>query len=199
MPGSRFQELEQLTTPMLSAIRTIKARYSNMQVILPLAAPHLRPALHQLIAREGMTEEIHIITSNVYTCLNRCELLMLSSGTATLEAALLGVPMVVAYRVSPVTYLVGRKLIKSRFIAMPNILLDERVVPELIQQQVTAEQLASHALMILENPEHARSIRSKLSAIRPMLGKEGVLDAVARFILDQAIHAFQSSASIWQA
>jgi lipid-A-disaccharide synthase len=132
-----------------------------------------------------MTREVTIVEKHVYAVLSRCALLMLASGTATLEGALLGIPMVAAYRVSPISYLIGRQLVKSRYIAMPNILLDERVVPELLQHDVTPERLASEALMIIERHELAQSMRSKLGLIKPMLGVPGVLSRAASFLLQE--------------
>jgi lipid-A-disaccharide synthase len=183
MPGSRFQELEQLAGPMLHAARIIKKRHPQLQVVLPLAAPHLFATLKTEIERAGMTKEVTIVEKHVYAVLSRCALLMLASGTATLEGALLGIPMVAAYRVSPISYLIGRQLVKSRYIAMPNILLDERVVPELLQHDVTPDRLAREALMILESQELAQSMRAKLRLIKPMLGAPGVLLRAAHFLL----------------
>ena len=186
MPGSRFQELEQLTAAMLNAVRIIKRRHPQLQIVLPLAAPHLLPTLNAEIQRAGMTDEVTIVEKHVYNALSRCSLLILASGTATLEGALLGVPMVAAYRVAPISYLIGRQLVKSRFIAMPNILLDERAVPEIIQHDVTPERLAMEALMILENEDLAEEMRSKLQLIRSMLGIPGVLGRAADFLLREA-------------
>jgi len=183
MPGSRFQELERLARPMLHAARIIKKRHPQLQVVLPLAAPHLLDTLKTEIERAGMTKEVAIVETHVYAVLSRCALLMLASGTATLEGALLGIPMVAAYRVSPISYLIGRQLVKSRYIAMPNILLDERVVPELLQHEVTPDRLAREALMIIESDELAQSMRSKLGLIKPMLGVPGVLSRAASFLL----------------
>ena len=186
MPGSRLQELEQLTGSMLGAAKVIRSVHPSIQVILPVAAPHLRPLLERELARTGMLDSVSIITTDIYTCLRRCDLIILSSGTATLEGALLGIPMVVAYRVSPVTYLLGRMLVKGGHIAMPNILLDERVIPELIQDEVTPERLAHEALLILGEKARSEQITKRLAQIRPMLGTGGVLDRVARFMLECA-------------
>lgn len=186
LPGSRIQELERLTAPLLGAARIIKNRHPNLQLIMPLAATHLRPLLDRQLARAGMTREVTVLTDHVYTCLSRCTLALMASGTATLEAALLGVPMVVAYRVSPPTYWVGRCIIRADFIARPNILLNERVVPEFLQSEVTAERLATEALDILENDERASAMRDRLRTVRTMLGNGGAIDRAAAAILQEA-------------
>ncbi len=193
MPGSRFQEVNQLLERMLTAVRIIKQHHPDLHVIMPLAAPHLRAMVQGTLARTGMSGIVSIIENHIYTCLNKCDLIMLSSGTATLEAALLGVPMVVAYRVSSTTYLIGRQMVKSRFIAMPNILLDTMVVPELIQNHVTPERLAEEALSILGDSQRSQGIRSQLQSIRSLLGEPGVLAKAAGLILREthSLHAMQ--------
>jgi lipid-A-disaccharide synthase len=183
MPGSRFQELEQLTGQMLEAVQIIRKRHPHLQVVLPVAAPHLMKTLQSEVRRAAMDREVLFVKEHVYAVLSRCKLVMLASGTATLEAALLGVPMVAAYRVSPVTYVIGRQLVKSRFIAMPNILLDERVVPELIQHEVTPERLAAESLAIFENGDQEQEMRRRLGHVREILGEPGVLSRAADFIL----------------
>lgn len=185
MPGSRFQEIEQLAEPMLQSVKIIRQHYPGLQVILPLAAPHLLLPIQTALERANMRNDVTLVQSGVYSVLSKCSLVLLASGTATLEAALLGVPMVVAYRVAPVTYLIGRQLVRSRFIAMPNILLDEAVVPELIQHEVTSTRLAEEALAILSDDERTERLRHKLGMIRPMLGRPGVFDRAARFLLKE--------------
>jgi lipid-A-disaccharide synthase len=186
MPGSRLQEVEQLLSPMLQAAKSIKTLYPDVQFLLPPAAPHLVPAITERIAHAGMTSDVHLIASDVYAFLSRCELAILSSGTATLEAALLGVPMVVAYRVSAITYLLARRLLKCRFITMPNILLNDLVVPELIQQHVTPEAVAHEACSILNDDARSKEIKERLLHVKDKLGKKGALNAVAEFVLQQA-------------
>ncbi|EEF61024.1 lipid-A-disaccharide synthase [Pedosphaera parvula Ellin514] len=186
LPGSRYQELEELGPSMLAAARQIKERHPKVQFILPLAAPHLLPALQRQIGEALMTEHVKIITSHVYTCLSRCDVVMLSSGTATLEAALLGVPMVVGYRVTPLTYLVARQIVSTKYVAMPNILLSERVIPELIQKDFSVKRLVAETLDIFENKSRAQMIRNRLRQIPSMLGTEGAIARAATLILNEA-------------
>lgn len=186
MPGSRYQEIDRLTGPMLDAARLIKDRHPTMQFVIPLAALHLLPELQQRLARAMIPGQVSIISHNVYTILKGCDLAILSSGTATLEAALLGLPMVVVYRVSATTFFLAQRLVKSRFIAMPNILLEDRVVPELLQEDVTAERIAAEALAILEDSSRSDLMRQRLANVRPRLGSDGALASAARLILSEA-------------
>ncbi len=185
LPGSRFQEIQQLLPPMLEAARLIRER-QDFQILLPVAARHLLPEIRSELVRTRMDKQVTVISEHVYTLLSRCELVIISSGTATLEAALLGVPMVVAYRVKPFTYFLGRRLLRARYITMPNILLDREAVPELLQENVTGERLAFEALVILDDRERAKKIRKDLASVREILGEPGVLQRAARLVLEEA-------------
>jgi lipid-A-disaccharide synthase len=187
MPGSRNQEIDRLALPILGAARILAERYPDLQLVLPLSAEHLRPSITRAVEDCGMTERVRIVSENHYVCLEAAELVLLSSGTATLESALFGVPMVVGYRVTPLTHFIARRLVKVGFIAMPNILLGKRVVPELLQGEVSAERFAAEAIAIFEHPERAREMRRQLSNVRSLLGQEGALDKAASLILREAV------------
>ncbi len=185
MPGSRGQELERLAGPMFGAATIIKRQIPGMQFVLPVASPHFRALLEETRHQVGCAEEIHYLDDDVYPCLSRCNLVMTSSGTSTLEAALLGVPMVATYRVHPISALLGRMFASTRFVALPNVLLDENVVPEILQRDVTAERLAQAALEILESPARQAAMRARFRELPAILGEEGVLDRVADLILSE--------------
>jgi len=186
MPGSRAQEIAHLARPMLRAARLLEERHPDLQLILPLAAAHLLESIQAALRDTAMESHVTVVTSHHYACLSRSSLALTASGTATLEIALLGVPMVVAYRVAPLTAFLGRRLLKVPFIAMPNILLDEAVVPEFLQREVTAERFASEALDILENPERAAEMRRKLAGVRSRLGQPGAVEKAAALVLKEA-------------
>jgi lipid-A-disaccharide synthase len=189
MPGSRFQELEQLTDAMFDAARRLLGALPGLQIILPLAAPHFRAEIEQRLHRAGLAGAITVIDEHVYAALSKCECVLLSSGTATLELALLGIPMVVCYRVTPFTYFLGRHLVKSRFIAMPNILAGEEIIPELLQEKVTGELLTTAALRILSDTGYADRMRQNLGRIVPQLGEPGVLRRAADAVYETALEA----------
>jgi lipid-A-disaccharide synthase len=186
MPGSRHQEIEELCDPILGAAKIILRHHPDMQFILPLAAAHLRGAVEQELHKAEMQDRIAVVSDHIYEHLSLCTLLILSSGTATLEGALLGIPMVAAYRVSPVTFAIGKIVVKSRFIAMPNILLNGRVIPEVIQEEVTSERLATIALEILSDPARRSAMSEQLRRAGSILGHSGTIKRVARSILREA-------------
>jgi lipid-A-disaccharide synthase len=133
-----------------------------------------------------MTRRVVLVVEDHYSCVKASDLVLLSSGTATLETALLGVPMVVGYRVTPLTHFVARRLVRFDFIAMPNILMGERIVPELLQREITPERFAAEGARILDEPAYAQRMRTDLGRVRRLLGNEGALDSAASMILREA-------------
>lgn len=186
LPGSRMQEVENFGPVLLGAARQLRQSRPELQFVLPLAAPHLRAPLEKQITQADLNGNVTLIDRHVYTCLSRCEVALLSSGTATLETALLGVPMVVFYRLKPLTFFIARRMVASRFIAMPNILLKEAVVPELIQHDFTIERLVAEASRLLSNADYARNMRRQLARIPALLGRPGVQERAARTVLREA-------------
>ncbi len=185
MPGSRRQEVESLAGPMFGAAAIIKQRLPEMQFVLPVASHHLRPRLEEIRQQVGCSEAICFVENDIYACLSRCDLVLTTTGTSTLEAALLEVPMVTAYRLHPLSAWLGRRIASTHFLAMPNLLLGEYVVPEFTQGDVTAEHLARAALDILENPGRQAAMRARLRELPALLGEEGVLDRVAELVLNE--------------
>lgn len=186
MPGSRWQEIENFGPILFETARRLQASRPSLQFILPVAGAHLLIRLQQLLGACGMADVVHIVTENSYSFLSRCSLVLLSSGTATLETALLGVPMVVFYRVCPLTFMAAMLLVNSRYIAMPNILLAAPVVPELIQDQFTVERLEAEAGRLLDDPALLLEVRRRLAEIPALLGVRGVLERAAAAVLREA-------------
>lgn len=185
MPGSRLQEIERFAPSLFSVASRLARERPELQFLLPVAAPHLEKPLRDAIGSQGIENLVTFLSCQDYSCLSSCDLALLSSGTATLEAALLEVPMVVFYRVHPVTFLIASILVKSRYIAMPNILLQDEVVPELLQNGFTTDKLFEEAIGLLTNRERRAFMKLKLSGIRELLGGSGVLDRVASAILSE--------------
>lgn len=193
MPGSRPQEVRVLVRPMLEAARIIKRRHPSAQFVLPVAADHLRPLLESAVESAGLRAEVRLVCGDFYTSLSRCEVVLACSGTATLELALLGVPSVVAYRLDPVSHWVARKLSITPYVAMPNVLLDDWVVPEIIQYKIDGKHFATRALEIMEEPERARRLRERLARIPEHLGSPGAAHRAADRILEEVRCANRTS------
>jgi len=181
LPGSRRTEIRHLLEPMVDAARTL-ARDHDLIPCLALA-PTLTSADLQRESSVAL-DGIRIIDNDTYSIVAASEAALVASGTATLETALLGCPMVITYRVSPITFSVARLLIRGvRFIGMPNILAGREIVPELIQRQVTSANLVRAAEGLLREPRHSATVAA-LRALRSQLGTPGAAARVAAMALD---------------
>ncbi|MCX8072185.1 MAG: lipid-A-disaccharide synthase [Candidatus Binatia bacterium] len=138
LPGSRRKEVGALLGPMLATARALAER--GWQSALALA-PTLRQADLEEFVAAGAMAGMPVVHGDTYNLVHACDAALVASGTATLEVALLGKPMVIVYRVSPLTYLLGRMLIRVDHIGMPNLILGRRVAPEFLQQDVRPEVL----------------------------------------------------------
>jgi lipid-A-disaccharide synthase len=176
LPGSRRAEIRYMLRPMLEAARVLAADY-NLTPVLALAPTLTRTDLE----REGRADlsAVRVIENDTYSIIAASELALVTSGTATLETALLGCPMVIAYKVSPLTYILGRMLVTGvDFIGMPNILAGRRIVPELIQGEVTARNLVRAAEPMLSPTIRAETVAA-LNSLRVKLGAPGAAARVA--------------------
>jgi lipid-A-disaccharide synthase len=187
MPGSRTQEIRELAPVMIEAAKVIQARHPRAQILLPVASPHLVPQIRAILRDAGMEGRVTVAGGgDNYTCLSRCNVVLACSGTATLELALLRVPMIVAYRLDPLSHWVARKLAMTPFVAMPNVLLDDWVVPEVMQDSMNPANLAAAALEMLEQPERAAALRERLAEVPRHLGAPGAVDRAAERIIAEA-------------
>jgi lipid-A-disaccharide synthase len=180
LPGSRRAEVRYILPPMVAAAR-ILARDHRLVPVIALA-PTLTP---EQLAEQGKIdlEGMRIIQGDTYSIIAASEVALVASGTATLETALLGCPMVIAYKVSPLTYMLGRMLITGvNFIGMPNILAGEKIVPELIQGELTATNLVRAAEPLLHDTLRNQTI-ANLNSLRDRLGAPGAAARVAALAL----------------
>jgi lipid-A-disaccharide synthase len=181
LPGSRRGEIQYLMRPMAEAARILANAHGLTPVIAlapTLAVDDLRNA-----AGPGGLDGLRIIEGDTYSIIAASELALVASGTATLETALLGCPMVIAYKMSAVSYGLGRLLVTGvDFIGMPNILAQRQVVPELIQWQVTAANLVRAAEPMLLEPMRSETAAALVS-VRKSLGDSGAAARVAEMAL----------------
>jgi len=140
MPGSRGGEVARLGELFLDAAIRLRALRPGIRFLLPCATPERREQLEQMLA--GRDLPLTLLNGRSHEALAACDAVLIASGTATLEALLYKRPMVVAYRVAPMTYRILKRLVKSPYISLPNLLAERLLVPELIQDAATAEALA---------------------------------------------------------
>jgi len=173
LPGSRGSELRALLPSMVEAVRRLQ-----VQAVVALAHESLRS-----VARELCPPELPVVHGETWDLVSAADLVLLSSGTATLETALLERPMVIMYRLSPLSYRLARLLVRVPFIGMPNLILGKAAVPELIQDDVTPERIAGEARRILDDPARAAAIRADLARVRSLLGEPGAARRAAEIAL----------------
>lgn len=184
MPGSRRQEIETLLPEMLQALRLIRERQPDLQAFLPLASTISHDLVAEMCAR--YQADIQIVAGHTYDLLAISTFVIASSGTATLEAALLGTPAIITYKLSPLTWLLGKLLVKIPHVGLPNIVAGQRILPELIQGEVQAEKIAAIAEEWLRDAGELPRIREELRMMRRKLGEPGAVKRVAQVILDVA-------------
>jgi lipid-A-disaccharide synthase len=171
LPGSRANEIKRMLPVMLAAAEKNQADLPDCQFILPQADSISDALLEEYLQQSPLT--ITVIKSKPYDVIQCCDAVMTTSGTATLEIALLTVPMVIVYKLSPLTYWLGTKLVNTRFIGLPNIVLGKSIIKELIQHEATAENLSVEVLKILTNKAYADQIRENLDQVKQQLGQGG--------------------------
>jgi lipid-A-disaccharide synthase len=181
LPGSRRSELHYLLRPMLEAAALVRARMTTVQLILPLAET-LQPADVQE-ALETAPIPVRLVQRQTYEAMQAADVLLVASGTASLEAALIGTPMAIVYKAHLLTYLLARLVMRVSRIGLPNIIAGRAIVPELWQYDVTAENMAAQTLALLTSPERATAMRMELAALRNQLGTPGVPERVASGII----------------
>ncbi len=175
LPGSRRAEIAGLLPVLQGAL----AQQKNVRGVIALASEELREATEALA-----DPDLSIIAGRTWDLVAAADLVLLSSGTATLETALLGTPMVVAYRLSPVSFAIAKRLVQVDHIAMPNLILERRAVPELVQDEVTVERMATEARAILEDPQRAGQMREDLALVREKLGRPGAAARAAAIAVE---------------
>jgi len=169
LPGSRRSELEFLATDFLAAAQWLTTYRPGLRFVLPLATFHLRPVLDQAIARAGQGLALTILDGHAREALTAADAVLLASGTATLEALLVGRPMVVAYRLAPLTYRLIKPLMRVPYYSLPNHLIGRVVVPELIQDAAIPAALGRAILDYLEDPKRGAALTGEFRTIHQQL------------------------------
>jgi lipid-A-disaccharide synthase len=171
LPGSRINEVRYLAPPFLETAAWLHRRRPDLHFVVPLVSPRTVEAFERVWRRLGSGLPISVVQDASMHAMIAAEVVLTASGTATLEAMLLGRPMVVAYRMSPQTYLLAKRLVKVPHIALPNLLAGGTLVPELIQHAVTAETLGAAVLHWLQAPQARRQLVQAFSHLRASLQK----------------------------
>lgn len=171
LPGSRSEEIIRHMPVMIDAAKIISRHYPDLHCVLPLASTIKEDMVRRYIDNSGLHFTIESIDTKIL--LKISDVAFIASGTATLEASIMRTPMVIVYKVSPISYIFGKFLIHVRNVGLVNLVADKEIVPELIQGDATAENVAKEGIAILENRVVRERIKADLSRVNKKLGKGG--------------------------
>ena len=181
LPGSRVHEVERLLPPLLDSAHLLQREIPDLQFVIPLA-----PGLPRAIFSSWMKNisiPVKVVEGFAYDAMNLSELLITASGTATLEGAILGKPMIIIYRVSIPSYWVGRALIRVDHIGLVNLVAEKEIAPELIQKDANPQRIADEALRILRDPILSRKMSESMGEVRQKLGEPGAAQRAAQIVV----------------
>ena len=191
LPGSRRNELRAILPGLVDGALRIRERLPDVQFLLA-RAPHLTDELFaplEKLARDPSDRGVAIVRDGTDAVLAAADVALVASGTVTVQAALHECPMIVVYRVSPLTYRLGRRFVRVDTFAMANLVLGRRVVPELMQDDFTPEAVAVRAIALLERPDARDRMRTELREVRSQLGAPGASVRAARAVIEIARRA----------
>ncbi|MFT4247980.1 MAG: lipid-A-disaccharide synthase [Pseudomonas sp.] len=195
LPGSRHGEIGRLGETFFEAAWQVAGKLPGLQVLVPAANPGCRLLIAEQLSRSALPVlHSHILDGQARTAMIAADVVLLASGTATLEAMLVKRPMVVGYKVAPLTARIARalKLLKVQRFALPNLLAGEDLAPELIQEECTPENLAAAVLRWFEQPEAVARLQPKYQQLHAELRRDAsarAADAVAELVRDRGEHA----------
>lgn len=190
LPGSRAGELTRHLPVVLETVRLLRERFSLSVLLATPGGFRSQPALEKF--REPLERlAIKVIENETWDCIAHSDLALAASGTVTIEAAILGTPMVTFYRVMPLSWYAGRSLVKAPFLTMVNLVAGREVVPELIQDQMTPAALAQSAAPLLTDEAVIARMRNDLGSVRASLTREG--DPLAR-VADSMLESWRPRA-----
>jgi len=168
LPGSRKSEIDYLALRFLKAAKRMAARQPGVQFILP-TLPAFLPAIQAMVQQIGGVPGLQICEGQSHTALAACDVTLIASGTATLEAALFKRPMVIAYNMHALSWQIMRRKKLQPWVGLPNILLQDFAVPELLQDAATPEAMADETLQWLAHPEAVRTLQARFEALHNSL------------------------------
>jgi lipid-A-disaccharide synthase len=179
MPGSRKQEVEKIFPESMKAADKLANEF-NLQIVVG-ASENIGERFLKNLTRK---RNFKIIKNRTYDLMKYSKFGIIKSGTSTLEAAIFQLPMIIVYKTSGLTYFIGKKLIKVKNIGMANILLNEQVVPELIQQSVNQKTIYEKCKAILSDEQTFNSMKEKLGSVKGKLGDRGASEKAAKIIFE---------------
>lgn len=184
LPGSRRQEVQRFLPVMLRAIKRLKTRIEPLQVAVAVAPSLELDTVRSVAALEAPEWVIAFIPGQADEVISASDAVVVASGTATLQAAIHETPMVIVYKVSFLTYLLGKMLVRTEHIGLVNVVAQKRIVPELLQFQMRPEAIETEVYRMLTDPVYTEGIKKGLAQVRTRLGGPGASSRAAKLILE---------------
>ncbi len=186
LPGSRVKEVARLLPVFLEAALRLQEKSSEKLVFLIPCASTLRQEdlLDNGVRTYAQQLNLKIVSRDRYNMMAACDLVIAASGTATLELLLLDTPMVVAYKLSPRTYMLGRLLVKVKFFSLVNLIADEMIVAELLQDEANPERISDQLFSLLSDEQERKKIKAGFHRVKQKLGNKGASARAARLALE---------------
>jgi lipid-A-disaccharide synthase len=177
LPGSRNEEVMRLLPTMVRVAEIISAQIPGVRFAVPAASSVDRTLVEPIV--EAGAARFLVVSDRLRDVLDEATLVITASGTVTLEAAIAGTPMIIVYKVSPLSYWIGKCLVRVRHIGLANLVSGKPIVPELIQHEASAENIARDALRMLRDDEGLAKMRHELSQVAQRLGTPGASNRAA--------------------
>lgn len=185
LPGSRKKEIHNLLADFLAAAEIIDKESKNKKQSVTFLLPVAPTISMTLLKKNGLDEyenklDLRILTENRFDLMNSCDAVVAASGTVTLELAILGIPTVAAYRVSPSTYLLGRLLVRNvKYFSLVNLIGERNIIPELLQNEATPRRIATEIFNLISGGKARDAVIHGLSEVRCKLGGNGTAERAA--------------------
>ncbi|WP_456399847.1 lipid-A-disaccharide synthase [Persephonella sp.] len=186
LPGSRESEVKTLLPILLSSSEKLHKEIDNLHFVIP-ATPNMEEKIIEFV--KGVDLPLTVVTnkdfkSPSYEVMSKSYFLIVASGTATLETAIIGNPFIIVYKVSPLTFLIGRILTSINYLGLPNLIADREIVRELLQEECNPETVAEVSLEIIKNKQVYKRIKGDLKLVKEALGEKGAISRTAKLIRD---------------
>jgi lipid-A-disaccharide synthase len=183
MPGSRSSEVDRLLPEMLKGAEKLQKEFPELQFVLPLAPDLDQDKISKMVGEYSLV--LKVVKDYTYQIMEVADLMVTASGTATLESLLIGTPMIILYQTSWSTYQLGSRLINIENIGLPNIIAGREVVPELLQDQATGENIYQEAVYLLKRDYLLQDLNSQFEDIKERLGSKGAVEKTAQLVLQE--------------
>ncbi|MCP4371345.1 MAG: lipid-A-disaccharide synthase, partial [Deltaproteobacteria bacterium] len=185
LPGSRDREIARLLPVMLQSARILLKRDNRIKFIISAALSVKRKFVEAIVEEHKGEHDFELVSEPIENVLKKCRLAVVASGTATLEAAIYGIPMIIIYKMSPVTYWLGRMLVRSRvkYFGLVNLIAGREISPELLQGEASSKKIADMAFKMLNDASGLEKTKNELLGIKDLLGGPGASKRVADIAL----------------